>query len=240
MMPKIILLILSLALPVNAWAAEDEAVQEEDLGGRAGAGSERKTLAERIPAVTGRVFAKSGRLELSPGFGLSLNDPFYDHIVASGAVAYHVTEWLWIGGSADFYISPSSTIAVANRDPEQFDYNRPVYTARLEVGWSPIYGKLSLLAEQVFHFDTYVSAGVGVVGPSETDATLAGTFAIGEHFFINEWMAFKLELRDQIFGLARAPAKNKDKELQNFLSATLGVCFYLPPTFEVEAAGANP
>ena len=100
-------------MPVGAGAAEYEAVEEEDLGQRAGAGPARKTLAERIPAVTGRVFAKSGRLELAPALGVALNDPFYDHVILSGGAAYHVLEWLWIGLSGDFYLSPESAIVVA-------------------------------------------------------------------------------------------------------------------------------
>ena len=42
-------------------------------------------------------------------------------------------------------------------NPPTPDYNRPSYAARLDVSWAPLYGKLSLMAETVLHFDTYVT-----------------------------------------------------------------------------------
>jgi outer membrane beta-barrel protein len=229
------LLLLSVALaPASLAAQEIEEAGEEDVA-RPTDQAPRKTLAERIPAVSGRVFAKRGRVELVPMIGLSLNDPFFDHVVVSGAVAYHVLEPLFVAVSADFFGSIASNIAVAGGgQPDRPEYVRPVYAARLEAGWSPIYGKLSLFAEGVFHFDTYISAGAGVVGPSDGSPALAGTVAVGEHFFFNEWMALRLELRDQIFKLARLTAAGTDANLQNLLSVSLGVSFFVPPTFERE------
>ncbi len=222
--------------PQSAGATEYEQVDEDELREqRAGAGPERKTLAERIPAVTGRLFGKQGRFELVPAVGMSLNDPFYDHIVVSAAGNFHVLESMFIGASADFYVSPSSTITVAGGgNPEPPEYNRPVYAARLEVGWAPIYGKLSLLAETVLHFDTYIALGGGVVGQSEGGAVFGASVAIGQHYFLSEWMALRLDIRDQIFSMARAPTVTEDAKIQNLLTVSLGVCFYIPPTFERE------
>jgi outer membrane beta-barrel protein len=230
------MLVVALA-PLSAEAVEYEQVDEQELReGRAGEGPARKTLAERIPAVTGRLFVKQGRFELAPSVGLSLNDPFYDHVVLSAAANFHVLEWLFIGASADFYLSPERSITVVGGgSTERPSYNAPVYAARLEIGWAPIYGKLSLLAEKVLHFDTYVAVGAGVIGPSETDATVGFSIAIGQHYFLSEWLAVRLDIRDQIFELARAPSVNEDKAIQNLFTVSLGFCFYIPPTFEREA-----
>jgi outer membrane beta-barrel protein len=228
--------LLFAVLPRVGWAAEYEAVDEEDLAKRAGTGPPRKTLAERIPAVSGRVFGKQGRVELSPAVGMSLNDPFFNQVIGSVGLSYHVFEQLWFGASADFYGSFETTVPVTGGgsiDPPA--YNHPVYAARLEVGWAPIYGKLSLFAESVFHFDTYLALGAGILGPSESDATLEGSVALGQHFFLSEWIALRLELRDQMFMLARAPSKDKEKKLQNLLTVSVGVCLYFPTTFEREA-----
>lgn len=237
MTKRLLIAVLAMAVtPQLASAAEYEQVDEDELREQR-AGTEpdrRKTLAERIPAVTGRMFAKKGRFELAPGVGLSLNDPFYDHIVVSAAGNFHVLETLFIGASADFYVSPSKTITVTGGgNPTAPDYNKPVYAARLEVGWAPIYGKLSLLAETVLHFDTYIAAGGGVIGQKEGGAAFGGSIAIGQHYFLNEWMALRLDIRDQIFSLARTA--QLESKIQNLLTVSVGVCFYIPPTFQREA-----
>lgn len=207
---------------------EEEVVQELDID------RGPKTLAERIPSVTRRLFRKAGRVEMDPMVGISLNDPFYRHVVLSGAVNYHVFEWLWVGASGDFFAPLENEVPVSGAvQVKQPDYNKPSYAGRLEVGFSPIYGKLSMLAEKVFHFDLYVSGGVGMVGSSKGSTLMAGTAAIGQHFFFNEWFGVRVEFRDQIFRVVRFAGLNK--ELQHLFSLTVGACFYVPTTFERES-----
>ncbi|MEM6531891.1 MAG: outer membrane beta-barrel domain-containing protein [Myxococcota bacterium] len=196
-----------------------------------------KTLAERIPSVTRRTFVKKGRLQIAPTLGLSLNDPFYDHITVGAALHYHVVESLSIGFNGNYSITLDNDVGVAGGVGEftnQFD--RAAYTAFLEVAWAPIYGKLSLLAENVLHFDTYISVGGGVVGLDQGDPAIAGSVAIGQHYFMNDWMALRIEVRDQIFTMARAvgPEVVEDSQLQNLLTFTIGLAFYVPSDFERE------
>ncbi len=227
--------LIGLVLLAPGWSAAQELEEagEEDV--RAGSEPPRRTLAERIPAVSGRLFVKRGRAELMPAVGLSLNDPFFNHILVTGSASYHVLESLWVGAGANFFGSLSSAVPVAGGGAaDRPTYNHPVWAGHLEVGWAPIYGKLSLLAEAVFHFDAYVAGGVGVVGPSDGSPAFGGTLAVGQRYFINEWMALRLELRDQVFPLSRIPSINPDKNLQHMLSATVGVSFFVPPTFERE------
>lgn len=229
---------LSLGLVLVArplWAADDEEGIEEETAVSGSGAPEQKTLAERIPSVTRRVFVKKSRLELAPAVGLSLNDPFYDNILVSGRAAYHVTEWLWVEAGGEFVGSLKSSVPVTGGgNPERPSYNRPKFSAGLDVGFAPIYGKVSLMAEQVIHFDTYLALGVGVVGPMTGATTFAASAAIGQHYFLNEWLALRLELRDQAYQMARAPSFSKEKELQNSLSFSLGVSFFVPPTFQHE------
>ncbi|MBI3178249.1 MAG: hypothetical protein HYZ27_01225, partial [Deltaproteobacteria bacterium] len=143
-----------------AWPAraqeesEAEAAEAEDV--RRTGEEKAKTLAERVPAVTRRVFGKSGRLEVTPAFGLSLNDPFFDHYLLSGTLAFHVLESLWVGAAGDFYLSSENEPPVVGGGAGSPEYNRPAFGGRLGVGWAPFYGKLSLFAGTVLHFDTYL------------------------------------------------------------------------------------
>ncbi len=201
------------------------------------ASPESKTLAERIPSVTRRVFKKQGRVELFPAVGWSLNDPFYNHVVATGGLSFHVLESLSIGVTGEYYAALQAKVPVTGGrlagDPS---VNSPAYAARLEAAWSPLYGKLSILAEGVVHFDVYALAGAGVVGGSDSKPTVAGVVGLGQHYFLNDWMALRIEVRDQIFVMSRdGAAPGQDKHIQSLLSASLGMCFYLPSQFEREA-----
>lgn len=224
-MSRVVVISLVLGFAFSARAAAtggfEESVEIE-------AEAPRRTLAERIPAVTRRYFVKAGRLELFPAVGMSLNDPFYDHIVLRGGLAYHVLESISVGLSADYYLSLASPVPVAPIQGTQPSINRPVYGARIEVSWAPLYGKLSLLAEYVLHLDTFISLGAGIVGPSDTQPVVAGSVAIGQHLFLDEWIALRIEFRDQIFAMDRLPDSGKKSSTQNLLSTSLAVCFFLP------------
>ena len=226
--------LLAVAGPARAQDAESS--EDEATAAPSTSAPRPKTLAERVPSVTRRTFEKAGRLELSPAAALSLNDAFYDHVVVSAAAIYHVLESFWFGVSGDYYLSISQDIGVTGgAAPRQPNPNRPIYVGRVEVAWAPFYGKLSLLAEQVFHFDTYVALGGGVLGPKKGDLRFSPSVAVGQHFFLNDWLAIRVELRDQIFMLARTPRVDTDETLQNLLSVNLGVSFYIPPSFERES-----
>jgi len=226
--------------PKNAREAEETAAAAEDEGGRASEGGEpTKSLAERIPSVTRRAFAKQGRVEVFPTVSLSLNDPFYDHVIGTMGIGYHVLESLSIALAGDYYGSIATAVPVVGRvGSATVAVDRPKYAGRLELAWAPFYGKVSLFAENVLHFDVYFLAGGGMMGRDKGGSTFMGVGGIGEHFFFNDWIGLRVEVRDQLFMLARQPPQTagaKAKEsLQNLLSVMVGLSFFLPPSFKAE------
>ncbi len=226
-------LLVPLLCATSALAQEEEGRDEET----AIIEEEREeTLADRIPSVTRRTFRKEGRLQVAPTIGLSLNDPFYDHILLGVGLHYHVLESLAIGASGYYSVALDNEVGVAGGVGEfSTEFDRAAYGGFLELSWAPFYGKLSLFAESVLHFDTFVSVGGGVVGLNQGDPAIAGTVAIGQHYFLNDWLAFRVELRDQIFTMARtADVDPNDDALQNLLTFTMGLAFYVPGEFERE------
>jgi outer membrane beta-barrel protein len=219
-------------------AEESAAGAEADSETRLGTEPARsRTLAERIPSVTRRSFQKTGRVELTPSVGMSLNDPFYDHVIFEAALTYHALEWLAVSGVGDYFLTTNADVPVAGGAAQQHpNVDHPTYSGRLELLFSPLYGKLSLFAESVIHFDAYLIAGGGLVGLSRTGSAPVGVVGLGQHFFFQKWLALRIELRDQLFTMSRnAAAPTKGKGLQNLLTANLGFCFYLPTDFEYEA-----
>ncbi|MBN1962108.1 MAG: outer membrane beta-barrel domain-containing protein [Deltaproteobacteria bacterium] len=214
----------------------EERAADQETGTNLEEGEEApRTLAERIPSVTRRSFVKQNRLELFPSAGLSLNDPFYDHIIGSLGFAYHVFEYLSVGITGDYFGSIKSKIPVEGRlGNPTINIERPLYSGHLEVGFTPFYGKLSLLAESVLHFDIYAIVGGGMIARKRGGTTFAGVLGVGEHFFLNEWAALRVEIRDQIFMMGRNNAEPKNDSMQNLLIVTLGLSIFIPPTFEHE------
>ncbi len=214
-----------LALLCGLWPGNAHAAEQE-----------RKTLAERIPAVSGRFFQKVGRVEVAPTLGLTLNDPFFDGMPIGGRVAYHIFEEFAVGVSGEYYLNFASPVLVTGGgNVADVDFNRTSFAARLDLMWAPIYGKLSLMAETVVRFDTYLSFSAGVVGPTDTAPEFAFGGALGQHYFINRFMAFTTELRAQMFRMARSPAIDSTRSFQSLLSVNVGLSFFLPSEVERES-----
>jgi outer membrane beta-barrel protein len=242
---SVLFVALTLAGAQTAFAqGADEIVSddsgEQDSGGVTQSSEPQRGLADRIPSVTARAFAKQGRLEVFPTVGMSLNDPFFNHVISSVGLSFHVLESLSVGVTGDFFISMKSKVPVFSAGSAaggtQPDFNRPAYAGRLEVAWAPLYGKLSVLAETVLHLDTYVIVGGGLLAPQKGDPAVAGVVGLGQHFFLNDWFALRIEVRDQFYQMSRSKIEpDKGKSLETLLSASVGLCFYVPPTFERES-----
>ena len=199
------------------------------LGVVESARADDKTLAERVPSVTQRVFEKRGRVEVLPEIGLSLSDAFYTHLISGVGVRYYFGETLAVGVFAEHYKSYATPpeIAAGGVRPT-VNFNAPQTTAHAQILWAPIYGKLSLFGENVLHFDMYVSGGVGALMPKHGAAIADGVVAVGQHFVFNSWSAVQIELRDTIYSMARNAAVEPKASLQNALSASLALCFFIP------------
>lgn len=237
---RTIFLVLAVSMVTSAAFAADE----EEGGGEETAApvskTGSKTLAERIPSVTGRAFVKAGRVEIGPNVGLTLNDPFFRHTVLGASLAYNIWESLSVGVWGNFFLDTSRKVTIVGSSQRRPKLNHPNYVAAFEIAWAPLYGKVSLLAESIMHFDTYLGIGGGILSGSESSTTGMGSIALGEHFFLNDWLGLKIELRDQIFQMDRNPAQSIDSgvkaktDIQHLLTASVGLCFYLPTSFQRE------
>ena len=232
--PCLIASVLLAPVDVAAHGADDDAGEEDDDSHTARESGPATTLADRIPAVTGRVFGKEGRVELAPLFGLSATDPFYQHLVFGLGVSYHILEQLSVGASGEFFGSIATPVQVTGGVNDTRNYDRPAWAARGDVTWAPIYGKLSLMAENVLHFDTYITVSGGIVGPVRQQVQPAGGGALGQRYFVNDWIAIRLESRVQFWEMFRHQRRNPQKALQTRLTVSLGVSFFLPTEFERE------
>ncbi|PTL80401.1 outer membrane beta-barrel domain-containing protein [Vitiosangium sp. GDMCC 1.1324] len=205
-------------------------------------------LRERVRPVSGHLFLKEGRFELSPSATFSVADAFFTKYILGGTLTYHATETLGVSLRAGYSIPTvagvaqictfsegegGSTTRGCHKPPyEQLDGTAPgqiTLLGGLDLQWAPIYGKLSLFSEQFLHFDLYGIAGATAVqyrGPSKTsELTAGGNVGVGMRFFLNRWVTVRSEFRDLIYV---EKALNPSTTLRNQLMFELGVSFFFP------------
>jgi outer membrane beta-barrel protein len=204
-------------------------------------------LDSRIKPVSGSLFLKSGRHELGPTLGISLSDAFFTKYMVGVRYAYHATETLSLGAFGTFASSsPSGAVARCNtqgedcRTPTKADLRHTPgdlgANAGLDLSWAPLYGKISVLAESVLHFDTYLLLGGGMlqsrIAPPGVDAVQTtwrpeGHVALGQRYFVAPWGTVRLELRDLLYGLTVQGRRGPADRLENQLMFDVGFSFFL-------------
>lgn len=210
---------------------------------------EGKSLRDRIRSVSSRLFMKAGRVEASfyPLTSVSINDAFYQKLGIGASLAYHLNEAFAIQALVT-YTLPALNLSTGNAA-----YHGPAkgtsipyagkrsLLASADLCWAPVYGKVSLAAETVLHFDTYLIAGLGVIGgeirtrtSGSTSASLEGTFGIagdfglGVRLFLNESLALKMELKDyMIFNDKVSYVDVKRSDVQHQLLFNLGLSIFM-------------
>lgn len=165
-----------------------------------------------VPPVSGRMFPLGGRLELTPSLGISLGDAFFQKASVGGRAAWHLGDEWAIGVHAAKTLSRvAAPLAVC---ADSLECSAPEATrlsqapgdlfalASAEVEWSPLYGKLSLLAEAIVHFDVHVSLGPAVamyrIG-DQLQLGAGGRATLGERVYLGPRTALNLELSELVY-----------------------------------------
>jgi outer membrane beta-barrel protein len=219
------------------------------------AGSKADAFEGKIQPISGQLYQKAGRLELSPTFDLSLNDAFYKKTFAGLKVGWHFSEFFALAaivstGSAS--PSGSAVVCPANQGCAPAGKTqlwqvpgKLKMMAGLEADWAPVYGKLNFAAEQVVHFDLYLMGGLDYFvseevlsaidaealaasgGTPGTASTIGGHVGLGLRCWINQWLAVRLEFRDQVYAVA-VPNAQATHDVQNQFFTSIGLSFFLP------------
>jgi outer membrane beta-barrel protein len=218
------------------------------LAPRAARASEADAFENKVKPVSGQLYRKSGKLELTiPVGALSVDDAFFTKYMAGAKLGYFFNEYLGVAVSGSFGTSSttgSTLVCPLNQgctpaEPWRL-YQVPgdikwILAAELE--FSPIYGKLNVFAEKALHFDLSVLAGPDLVSyrdvvvpatsatPAPGNATaLGGHVGLGARVFFARFMALRLGLKDVIYSVPHLPSGN----LQTQLMAEAGLSFFVP------------
>lgn len=217
---------------------DGEAFESEDSVGR--------PLADRIKAVSRKFFLKKNRFELTPAFGLSVNDAFFRNYILQLDATYHIMEpfavELRVGGA--FAGEPLEPVSFLRDEFKVLTgLVRPIYLADISGTFTPLYGKTSLFSDWIWHYDMYVAGGLGVTGVSILSGTRLDISAIahqptlnvggGMRGFVTKWMVVHVDVRDYIYPSVTDGLSN----IQNLLVLSIGAGFYFPFDFEYEYDG---
>ena len=210
---------------------------------------EADAFAGKIRPISGQLYRKAGRFELSPAVELSLDDAFFTKVLFGGRAAWHLSDtWAVSGSFAGGFASATNSTQVcpANRGcskalPDQLAAvpGEIKMKGGLELGFSPVYAKLNLLAEKVAHFDLSLLGGADWIAYREvlpppaapgspvnpgTKAAFGGHLGLGTRIFLGPWGAVRLEFKDYLYGVTIRGTKKLEQQL--FLE--MGFSFFLP------------
>lgn len=151
---RVYLLIASILLASpSAWAGPRGPSPEQELG----------VLANKdLAAVQKPVFSCAGKLELGAQMVTIPSDPYVLALHGSAVGTWYATERLAVDAlvAAGNGWETSESTRLESQGVRVDSYT-PRFIASLNLQWTPIYAKLSLLGVRIVHFDTSITAGAG-------------------------------------------------------------------------------
>jgi len=177
--------------------------------------------------VRNKFFIKGKRVEISPQFGLILNNPMNQEVYAGVGVTYHFNDriGLEVAGNYAFLGGPSNGKPLSKAvlrlldSSDRVESVDPGLIASVSAIWSPMYGKINPFGLAVINLDFYFAFGLGYGSEqiemlalvsdgvteqlqlSEAAATnhlFLVNFGFGTKVFITKWLNFKFDARIHI------------------------------------------
>ncbi len=191
--------------------------------------AQRKADIGNIRVIQRRPFLRTKRLELAPMMGLNINDPLVNIFVAGLSMNYYLSEVLGLGIHGAWSTGQETALfdKVINDYALFPEVSKVMWYATLDFQYIFVYGKFALFNRWIIPWDMYGVLGAGV---TQTQLAVRPTLAVGlgQRYFMNKWLALCVELRDNAY--------NEDyqsgSETVNNLLFTVGVSFFVPPSFE--------
>jgi outer membrane beta-barrel protein len=213
------LLFLSRPAPARAQCV-DEALKQQLIGQRAYRG------------VVPRLFQKALRHELSPMGGWYAGDISDGAPIYGGAYTFNFTEDL--GLEAGYFRTRQSFALLRAIDARQQGLvdivraeDNPIQFFLGHLIWSLAYGKVRWMGGAISRFDFYLALGGGAtVEPGDVGLTGSGGF--GTKFYLAEWFALRLDVRDYVREQKRVQLGIE--KVVNDLSVMAGASVFLPFT----------
>lgn len=217
----------------------------------ASAQEEREEFEDTIHIIQKKPVLVGGRFELTPQFGVTINDSVYRRFKTGANATYHITERIHVGGLFDWYDFGETLGGRTNVFDKTFKQTRTAADApvvnwfgALEGGYTPIYGKFTLFNLAIIYYDISASLGVGAINSEslvqpEPSTGFAATGSLQSHLYISDWMALNVRVRDVLFPSTLTGPNGQSNQISNLVTVSAGVSLYFPTSFEYSEGDTN-
>lgn len=151
---------------------------------------------EEVDVVQNRLYSKKGRMQIGLGYGFQSSDPFLDVNSYNFNLGFHFNEYIsvhalyWKENS-----QPSRALEFLERDTSATaNTNIPSWYTGGELGFSLIYGKLSLFGARILYFDMMALAGTGIT-KTESGSNLTLHAGFNQQIYLSQHFAFLFQYR---------------------------------------------
>ncbi|MCC2678513.1 MAG: hypothetical protein K0R29_1089 [Pseudobdellovibrio sp.] len=189
-----------------------------------------------ISMIQRKYLPKTERFQIYTGAGLSTNAPWFLNVGGRINFSYNFAEKFGVELSGLFLTSSEKEAAKEIRENNSLQPERFILTKSgvlLDLVWSPIYGKVATLDQDIIPFDMYFAFGGGTAGTNSTEKTVpAGHIATGQIFAISKGVAFRWDYSWLIYQATPVPDSITSsvpiKNTYNDLIFTAGLSFFFP------------
>ena len=172
-------------------------------------------LNEEIYAAQQIYALRNRRFEINPSVNIALNDPFVSHTGFGLTMNYWISNVLSVGLTGVFFQGLNSVSEVNYNVGRSTRLAVPIneyqVAAALNFSYVPLYGKFSMFNRFIFHWDMYLTAGVGImrtrpiaaVDPEvrsfDWNTRILFDAGLGFRVFVSRSVAITAELRNFIY-----------------------------------------
>ena len=179
----------------------------------------------RYRGVKPRLFQKALRHELSVMGGIYSADLLSSSYLLQGAYTFHISEELGLEASFAYTRADSEIVRIIEEDRgvTLLREDAPVKIYQAHVLWSLAYGKVRWFGSAISRFDFHLALGGGITD-NQTARGLTFSGGIGMKFYLGEWAALRIDVRDQVL----QQEVLGESVIVNNVTATLGLSMFLP------------
>lgn len=184
---------------------------------------------KQVSVIQRRFLPRTERLQLFVGPTLTLNDPWFNVYGGTLRAAYNFKEaWGIEVGYA--FLSTSKSEALRELDKENNTIGENIVNTKsyysVDINWTPIYGKMTWLDQQILYYDTYFSGGFGGTEIQGGKSQPTVHLGVGQIFSMSKKMAFRWDLSWNFFEAKQIDQTSNGSFNNVFLSA--GFSFFFP------------
>jgi outer membrane beta-barrel protein len=189
-----------------------------------------------VSVLQKRFLPKTQRFQLSGGFTMITNDPWYWGLGANARFAYYLREAWGLEFSGEIFSHSERDQVKDLRANNTLSTDSFVFIKDylgVDILWNPMYGKMSLRNLRIIPFDLYFAFGGGLIGTgnAKEKTSTAMHLGTGQIFAISKSTAFRWSFDWKYFNATPSsldPARTLPTNNFSYFSLSVGVSYFFP------------